>query len=98
MWFLLHSAAVDYPINPSYGEQREMKYLLAGLPALVPCSICRGHLRKWIMEYPIHMDSIVQTRANLFQYILDMHNSVNMRTNAEPWTFARAARAYGLEL
>lgn len=94
LWYILHTMAAHYPIAPTYAEQTEMKYYLIGLPASLPCEICKEHLREWLATHSI--DSAIQNRKSLFNYIFEMHNNVNKRLGKKQYSYNVAAASYNI--
>lgn len=94
LWFILHSVAAKYPTFPSEGEKFEMYHLLVGLPAIVPCELCKSHTRAWLATHKNEIAHVITSKNLLFQFFLDFHNDVNAQLNKRKWTLIEAMRQY----
>ena len=58
-WFTIHTIALGYPKNPTYAEKKAAKEFFESLPFLLPCAICKTHLKENLRKYPVtpHLDS-----------------------------------------
>lgn len=92
-WFTLHNAATTYPNRPTNVIQQSMKQLLINLPLLVPCVVCKEHFYYFIKNS--NLESVTQSRENLFKYFVDVHNYVNKRHNKPEMTLFDAKNIYG---
>lgn len=94
LWKILHSAAATFPEVPTEGEKVEMRCLIVGLPAIIPCPKCQCNLRSWIISQKIN--EALKNRFSLFRFFVDMHNDVNQRLGKELFPLDRAMTDYGL--
>ena len=52
--------------------------LILGLPEILPCQPCRKHARAFIDAHkPLIM--AIKTRSELFEFLVDFHNHVNLQ-------------------
>jgi len=51
---------------------------------MLPCSVCRDHYAKHIVENPI--STFLDKRADLFRWTIDIHNAVNESLKKPKWT------------
>lgn len=79
MWYTIHIIALGYPKQPSYAEKKAAKEFFESLPFLLPCAICKEHLKEHLRKNPItpHLDR----RDDLFKYTVMLHNDVNKSLN-----------------
>jgi FAD-linked sulfhydryl oxidase len=94
LWYLLHTSAASYPEKPDAYTTREMTFMIIGLPALVPCSICKSHVRSWLQYNQLRIKNAVKSRETLFSLFVDLHNSVNRRLNKRVWSLQDAKNQY----
>lgn len=79
LWFFLHSMSFAYAKNknkPTLAEKYHMYQFLESLKYVLPCS-CKDNYAK-------HFDSCpptLNTRKELFEWLVDLHNKVNKQTN-----------------
>lgn len=93
-WHALHSAAYSYPREPSRSDKLYMKAFLISIGGVLPCRDCCNHYTDFLKT--IRMDDILRSRKNLTEFIVDIHNNVNVR--AEPskrkWSVEEAERRW----
>ena len=73
-WKFLHFVTMIYPDNASGGQRRSYSALFHLLPKVLPCSICRKHLRKAYRKLPPALSS----RARMIRWFEDVHTGVNI--------------------
>jgi hypothetical protein len=83
-WHTIHIVALGYPQKPNYAEKKAAKEFFESLAFLLPCSICKEHLRVHLRKHPItpHLDR----RDDLFKYTVMLHNEVNISLNKPTMT------------
>lgn len=72
-WRFLHFVTLTFPDNPSSSQRRAYATLFRLLPFVLPCSICRKHLRKAYKTLPPHLKS----RAVMIRWLEDIHTAIN---------------------
>jgi len=85
-WTFLHTVAAYYPVNPTPQHRRSMLSLLQSLPVLYPCNYCADHLGVEMQKNPPD----VSGRAQLSNWLCDVHNEVNERLGKDKFDCARA--------
>ena len=83
-WHTIHIAALGYPQNPTYTDKKAAKEFFESLQWMLPCSVCRDHYAKHIVENPI--STFLDKRADLFRWTIDIHNAVNESLQKPKWT------------
>jgi len=83
-WHTIHIAALAYPTKPNYAEKKAAKEFFESLQFLLPCPICKEHLKVHLRKYPItpHLDR----REDLFKWTVILHNEVNISLNKDTMT------------
>lgn len=84
IWLTIHTLATAYPKEPSYGDKKAAKEFFESLQFLLPCPICKVHLREHLEKHPItpHLDR----RDDLFKWTVMLHNEVNKSLNKPTMT------------
>lgn len=79
LWYTIHMIALGYPKAPTYTEKKAAKEFYESLTSLIPCPVCKEHYMKFLAENPItpHLD----TRKDLFEWTVHIHNLVNKSLN-----------------
>jgi hypothetical protein len=94
LWYYLHTSAANYPTHPSVTEQRAMKQWLKTLPVTIPCENCSYHYARYVKEHEAMLDKICQSRDQLFEFFVDLHNQVNRRNRKPIFTYEQARSLY----
>ena len=74
-WFFLHSITFNYPEYPSESDKEIYNDFFESLSHILPCEKCKYHYKDSLVKYPIQLD----TRDELIQWMIDIHNDVNIR-------------------
>lgn len=93
-WFSLHTSAINYPENPSTIFKERMKGRILAIPFEIPCPACRPHASAFVEQHKNNLDSIVNSRKNLFNFYVDFHNKVNERYGKKIYTYKEAWDLY----
>ena len=80
-WFSLHSVSMTYPFYPDEADKHRYKSFYELLEYVLPCVLCRVNYSKNIRSHPI--DKHLQDRKSLVNWVLDVHNMVNVE-NGKP--------------
>ena len=78
LWYIMHSIAYSFPENAS--EQYKLIYsdfYNKIIPSLILCKFCLYHYRSYIRKKKIDFNS----KDNLINWLIDLHNDVNIRNN-----------------
>mmetsp|Transcript_52641 Transcript_52641/g.140320 ORF Transcript_52641/g.140320 Transcript_52641/m.140320 type:complete len:210 (-) Transcript_52641:81-710(-) len=93
-WFFLHSLTLAQEENISVPVQQSIKELLTTLQTTLPCPSCGKHLARHMEESPI--DPHLGTRAELVQWMIDLHNTVNRDRGVRVLSNEEVMREYNL--
>jgi hypothetical protein len=77
MWFALHSIALNYPDRPTLADRRVHHEFFHALARVLPCAACREHFAAALRETPV--EAALGSRADLFRWLVDVHNRGNVR-------------------
>ena len=94
LWNFLHYSATNYPEHPSKQQIQEMITWLCSLPVAIPCPDCSGHYKKYIEENKSKMVDICSSRDKLFNFLVDIHNKVNVRNGKRVVSYEEARNLY----
>ncbi len=83
LWFYLHTAAMNYPSNPSIDQQNGMKNWLCSLKWTIPCKNCSDHYGSYIESHRGELPEVCASRDKLFEFLVKIHNKVNAQ-NGKP--------------
>jgi hypothetical protein len=91
-WCTLHIISLGYPNDPTFAEKRAAKEHFNSLMYLLPCPMCRSHFREILQVSPI--DSWLDNRNSLVEWVWYLHNQVNIRLNKPTITQAEFFMRY----
>lgn len=92
-WKTSHYITFAYPDMPTYEDKIVVKSYFDNLRYLLPCENCRGHYTQYISTYPLSED-ILASRYKLIKWLIDLHNSVNKRTDEKEYSLEEVVAMY----
>jgi hypothetical protein len=89
-WHFIHMVALSYPPKEALNEEVKEKYykFFESLGYTLPCPYCSQHFREKFQKNPPPMES----REELFEWTVDIHNSVNRDNGKRELTYQEAKR------
>ena len=86
-WHVFHTLALNY--NDKYKDH----YInfFETFRILIPCSTCRKHYNMNLNKISIHKNI---KENNLFNWTIDLHNSVNKKTDRSQWSYDKSKIHY----
>lgn len=92
LWRLLHT--ITYSYNNKCPQQLKTKYIevFYSLRNLIPCVICRNHYRQRLQKMPV--ERYMDNRDNLIDWLIKLHNEVNIGLHKRFVSRAEADRIY----
>jgi hypothetical protein len=91
-WHTMHLVALGYPNTPTYAEKRAAKEFYESLIHLIPCPTCKIHYADHLKNMPITPS--LDSRKDLFQWTIDIHNRVNKDLGKPLYTDADSIAFY----
>lgn len=89
-WTFLHSITFQYPEKPSDLEKQKYYTFFNSLKNVLPCPVCREHYKKNFEQLPIRLE----TRNELIEWLIDIHNEVNRMNNKKIYTYNEVYKIY----
>jgi hypothetical protein len=89
-WVFLHAVTFTYPLEPPDAVKEQYRTLFDSLPFILPCKICRHHLKDNYTLHPIDLNS----RRTLSEWLVNIHNKVNLTKGKPKWSYAEVVRLY----
>jgi hypothetical protein len=111
MWIVIHGLVALYPTFPSkeYQNFQEMQYqkrretyqiayktFLYSLKYILPCELCRKHLKKNLSK--INLDDYLDAPIDLFYFTWKLHSIVNKHVGNKNISFEQASILYGIKI
>lgn len=81
LWFFLHSMSFAYGKNknrPTKEEKYYMYQFLESLKFVLPCTCKKNYTKHFISNPPT-----LNSRRQLFEWLVDLHNKVNKQVNED---------------
>lgn len=87
-WKFIHLLTLNYPNKPSFEDKYNYKEFILSLQKVLPCETCSQHFQKHIQNN--NFDDILKSRETLFEWFVDVHNSVNKQNKKKEWSYSKA--------
>lgn len=87
-WHFIHYVCLNYPDKPTDQQKETYKQFFLNIAEVLPCPFCGLHFLENMKEYPIRLDS----KKDLFEWSVDMHNEVNKSNGKQTLTYEEALR------
>lgn len=91
-WYMLHSMALNYPVNPTAFAKTKMKAFIEAIPFLLPCLNCTEHAKEFMAN--ANIQEALNGRKDLFTFFWNFHNLVNTRLGKPEMSFDEALNLY----
>ena len=90
-WIIFHTLALNY--NDLYREHYITFFNT--FKVIIPCSICRGHYNQHISKENMIIENNMN-KERIFEWTVDLHNSVNISHKKRVWSYDEARNFYNL--
>lgn len=87
-WHFIHMVALNYPFNPDEETKSKYSEFFHSLKYVLPCEVCSNNWANKIKENPPNL----KNREELFNWTVDMHNSVNLSNKKSSLSYESALR------
>ena len=85
-WNFMHYITLGYPDNPNNDVKTNTYNLFTSLKYMLPCEKCKYNYNIHISKHPLTND-ILSSRNLLIQWLIDIHNEVNVSLNKPQITY-----------
>jgi len=89
-WTFLHTVTFQYPENPTDLDKQKYYTFFNSLKNVLPCPNCREHYHENFENIPIRLES----REDLIEWLIDIHNEVNKKNNKRIYTYKEVYDKY----
>jgi hypothetical protein len=91
-WFVLHTIAISYPLNPNDVTKKKYYDFIQNLPLFLPIEDIGNSFSKFIDKYPVtpYLDS----RESFIKWMHFIHNKINVALKLPEMTMDEAMVAY----
>lgn len=91
IWATIHYTTYGYPPYPNEEHKQKYKQFFELFQYVLPCSICREHLKDNLKEVPL-TDEILSDKEKLINWSIDLHNAVNKMNGKKTYTYEEARK------
>lgn len=91
-WFVLHTIALTYPINPNETTKKKYYDFIQNLPLFLPIPEIGNNFSKLLDDFPVtpYLDS----RPSFIKWMHFIHNKINVSLDMAEMTMDEAMIAY----
>jgi len=91
-WEVLHLVAVGYSATPTPSEKLGFRMFFDSLRYILPCPKCRASYEKYLFSRKLSEEDM-SSRDKLFNWVYELHNSVNLNLKKAPFQTLEAVKA-----
>lgn len=88
-WTFLHSITLAYSKNPDESDKTNIYKFMINMGRVLPCYKCIKNFKSHIKEFPL-TDDILSSRKNLVEWLIDIHNCVNISNSKKVLSYTEA--------
>lgn len=92
-WKMMHYITLAYSDTPTDIEKQNFKNFFLSIKHVIPCETCRDNFARHFDSNPL-TDSVLSSRYNLINWLLNIHNIVNRETNQKEITYQEFLEEY----
>ena len=91
-WFVLHTIAISYPLNPNDVTKKKYYDFIQNLPLFIPVEDIGNSFSKFLDKYPVtpYLDS----RESFIKWMNFIHNKINVALNIPEMSMDEAMVSY----
>ena len=91
-WFVLHTIALNYPLNPNSTVKKKYYDFIQNLPLFIPISEMGNNFSKTLDEFPVtpYLDS----RESFIKWMYFIHNKINISLSLPEKTLDESLKNY----
>ena len=91
-WFVLHTIALNYPLNPTDIIKKKYYDFILNLPLFIPINDISNKFSKFLDEFPVtpYLDS----RESFIKWIYFIHNKINISLDLPEISLEESFRIY----
>lgn len=92
-WVFLHNITFVYPTEPTGSDKNIIKKFIIYMSRVLPCKKYRIIFKACLKEYPL-TDKVLTSRKNLVEWLIDLHNQINLSNSKETLTYIETLNKY----
>ena len=91
-WFVLHSVAFTFPLNPNEAIKKKYYEFIQNIPTFIPNRDIGNDFAKILEQYPV--SPYLDSRESFVKWLHHIHNVVNKRLGKPTMSYDDALIAY----
>ena len=91
-WFVLHTIAITYPLNPNEVTKKKYYDFIQNLPLFLPNHQMGNAFSELLDKYPV--SPYLDKRESFIKWVHFLHNQINLRLNRDEVSLQDAVNAY----
>jgi hypothetical protein len=92
-WKFLHYITLSYPDKPTQNDKNNILTFFNSVGNVLPCEKCRNNYYNHLKKYPLD-NNTVSSRYNLVNWLINVHNEVNIMNNKKTINFDQFINIY----
>ena len=88
-WIFFHKLSLNQDVKKNVAYES----FFNAFKTLIPCSMCRNHYIAMLNDKNYNLNKNIY-KKNLFNFTIDLHNNVNLRTKKKIWNYEQALKHY----
>lgn len=92
-WKFMHYITIGYPEKPTDEIKKSVYNFFISLKNILPCEKCRYNFGHHLLKHPL-TDDILSSRTKLINWLIDIHNDVNISTNKPTISYQQMLEIY----
>jgi hypothetical protein len=93
LWLFIHTLCLDYSDNPSEQQKKDIINFFMNLGNIIPCEQCSDHYNQNLSKIS-DIKTAVNNSTSLFNWSVQLHNSVNRMLRKPEWNVNDAYNYY----
>lgn len=92
-WKFLHYITLAYPSSPTISDKQNTKIFFESMSHILPCEKCKIHFQEMLKNNPL-TEKVLSSKWNLVNWLLMVHNKINLKHGKKEYTFDQLYREY----
>lgn len=93
IWHTIHYVALGYPSSPSENDKNMYRLFFMNMGDVIPCESCSKGYKHLLQKHPL-TDDILKSPIQLFEWTVNLHNSVNTKLQKRELSVAQALKLH----
>jgi hypothetical protein len=91
-WFMLHTIAINYPLNPTKEIKKKYYDFINNLSIFIPNESISNRFKKILDKYPV--SPYLDSKESIMKWMHFIHNKINRILNKDELTYQESLERY----